>query len=86
MMSAETSSHPENSEEINWPAITVIIIGAFMVFLDSSIVNVALPKMMAVFGAAADSAEWILTAYMLTIGVVMPLSGYLGDAFGYRRC
>jgi len=72
-------------EKINWPAIIVIIIGTFMAILDSSIVNVALPKMMAIFGASADSAEWILTAYMLTLGVVMPISGFLGDTFGYKR-
>lgn len=77
----------KNSEpkEIDWPAIIVIIIGTFMAILDGSIVNVALPRMMAIFGASADSAEWILTAYMLTLGVVMPLSGFLGDTFGYKR-
>ena len=76
----------EVSDDINWPVIFIIVIGTFMAILDSSIVNVALPKMMAVFGVNTDKIEWILTAYMLTLGVVMPLSGYLGDTFGYKRC
>lgn len=69
---------------MNWPVLIVIIIGTFMAILDGTIVNVALPKMMTVFGAATDEAQWIVTAYMLCLGVIMPLSGYLGDRFGYK--
>jgi DHA2 family multidrug resistance protein len=76
----------ELNQELNWPVITILIIGTFMAILDSSIVNVALPKMMAVFGANTDTIEWVVTAYMLSMGVVMPLSGFLGDTFGYKRC
>lgn len=75
----------DSSDSINWMVIFVMIIASFMAILDSSIVNVALPKMMAVFGVGTDKAEWILTGYMLTLGVVMPLSGFLGDTFGYKR-
>jgi DHA2 family multidrug resistance protein len=71
--------------KIDWGVIIVVILGTFMAMLDSSIVNVGLPKMMAVFNASQDEIEWILTAYLLTLGVVMPVSGYLGDALGYKR-
>ena len=71
---------------LNWLALLVLTIGPLMAELDSSIVNVALPKMMAVFNVSATSVDWILTAYMLTMGVTMPLSGFLGDNFGYKRC
>jgi len=81
-----TSKKMELSEEIPWSVVIIIMIGTFMAILDGSIVNVALPKMMAVFGANTDTIEWVVTAYMLALGVVMPLSGYLGDTFGYRRC
>ena len=63
----------------------VIIIGTFMAILDGSIVNVALPKMMVIFSANTEDIQWILTAYMLTLGVIMPISGFLGDTFGYKR-
>ncbi len=74
-----------DTEKINWSILVVIIIGTFMAILDSSIVNVALPKMMTIFNASADDIQWILTAYMLTLGVIMPISGFLGDTFGYKR-
>lgn len=75
----------EQITKINWPAIIVVIIGTFMAILDSSIVNVAIPKMMAVFGAPQDTIEWVVTGYMLTLGVVMPLTGFLGDTIGYKK-
>jgi len=77
--------HEIDTEEINWSILVVIIIGTFMAILDGSIVNVALPKMMVIFSASTEDIQWILTAYMLTLGVIMPLSGYLGDTFGYKR-
>jgi EmrB/QacA subfamily drug resistance transporter len=74
-----------DTEKMNWSILVVIVIGTFMAILDSSIVNVALPKMMTIFNASADDIQWILTAYMLTLGVIMPISGFLGDTFGYKR-
>jgi EmrB/QacA subfamily drug resistance transporter len=77
--------HAADTDRINWPLLLVIIIGTFMAILDGSIVNVALPKMMVIFNASTEDIQWILTAYMLTLGVVMPMSGFLGDSFGYKR-
>ncbi|MDQ7092317.1 DHA2 family efflux MFS transporter permease subunit [Desulfosporosinus sp. PR] len=68
-----------------WLALLVICIGTFMASLDSSIVNIAVSKMMSVFGASLDDVKWILTAYTLTLGAIVPLSGYLGDVFGYKK-
>ncbi|MGE5381239.1 MAG: DHA2 family efflux MFS transporter permease subunit [Methylocystaceae bacterium] len=74
-----------DEEPLNWSIVLVIIMGSFTAILVSSSVNVALPTLMALFNINAGQAQWILTAYMLTMGVVMPLSGYLGDRFGYKR-
>lgn len=71
-------------EKVNWSAVSVIIIGTFMSFLNGTIVNVALPKLMAVFGASSGDIQWILSGYMMTLGVVIPLTGYLGDTYGYK--
>jgi len=68
-----------------WLALLVVVVGTFMAILDTSIVNIAIPKMMAVFGVSADDIKWVLTAYMLTMGAVIPLTGYLGDKFGTKK-
>ena len=56
-----------------------------MAVLDATIVNVGLPKIMASFGISIDKAEWIITAYMLAMAVMLPTSGWLADKFGYKR-
>ncbi|MCL6635611.1 MAG: DHA2 family efflux MFS transporter permease subunit [Peptococcaceae bacterium] len=66
-------------------ALLTLVIGAFMAILDGSIVNVALPKMMAIFGVGADEVQWVMTAYLLVSGVVVPVTGYLGDKYGLKK-
>jgi DHA2 family multidrug resistance protein len=61
------------------------MIGTFMAVLDATIVNVGLPKIMASFGIGIDKAEWIVTAYMLAMAVMLPTSGWMADKFGYKR-
>jgi drug resistance transporter, EmrB/QacA subfamily len=61
------------------------MIGTFMAVLDSTIVNVGLPKLMASFGVGIDKIEWVLTAYMLALAVMLPTSGWLADKFGYKK-
>lgn len=68
-----------------WLVLGVVVIGTFMAILDTSIVNIAIPKMMNVFGVSTDEIKWVLTAYMLTMGTVIPLTGYLGDRFGTKK-
>lgn len=76
-----------NNESLlsSWLALGVVVIGTFMSILDSSIVNIALPKMMAVFGVSLDEIKWILTSYTLALGAIIPLTGYLQDIFGTKR-
>src|SRR5512140_1432952 len=62
-----------------------IMIGTFMAVLDATIVNVALPKIMAAFGVDVDKIEWVLTAYLLVFAVMLPTSGWVADHFGYKR-
>jgi len=70
----------------HWLApVLVALIGAFMSILDSSIVNVAVPTIMNVFNAGPSDVQWISTIYLLAMGVVVPLSGWLGDKFGFKR-
>jgi DHA2 family multidrug resistance protein len=67
-----------------WLVLAAVMIATFMAVLDATIVNVALSKMMAAFGVSVDRVEWILTAYLLVFGVVLPSSGWLADRWGYK--
>ncbi|HWQ88579.1 MAG TPA: DHA2 family efflux MFS transporter permease subunit [Desulfitobacteriaceae bacterium] len=78
---------PENAADnlYRWSALFVVVIGTFMVMLDSSIVNIAIPKMMNVFGTDLDTVKWILTAYTLTMGSIVPVTGFISDTFGVKK-
>ncbi|HET7615815.1 MAG TPA: DHA2 family efflux MFS transporter permease subunit, partial [Bacillales bacterium] len=76
-------SKPEQTN-IVLPLIAIIM-GVFMAVLDTSIVNVALPNMMSVFGVGQNSIQWVVTAYTLAVGSIIPVTGYLGERFGYKK-
>jgi EmrB/QacA subfamily drug resistance transporter len=65
--------------------LAVLIVGMFMSVLDTSIVNVAIPRMQSELGASTDDIKWVVTGYTLALGVIVPLSGWLGDRFGLTR-
>lgn len=68
-----------------WWLLGTVMIGTFMAVLDSTIVNVGLPKIMASFGVGLDKIEWVLTAYMLAMAVMLPTSGWAADRYGYKK-
>jgi EmrB/QacA subfamily drug resistance transporter len=59
--------------------------GAFMVLLDVSIVNVALPSIESEFGVSAGTVQWVVSGYALTFGLALVPAGRLGDTIGRRR-
>jgi EmrB/QacA subfamily drug resistance transporter len=69
----------------HWQALVVIVLGSFMVVLDTTIVNVALPRIIQVFQSDVNEGQLVLTGYMLALAVVMPATGYLSDTFGAKR-
>jgi len=76
---------PGEAAHLPLMALFGLILGTFMGVLDGTIVNVALPRMMAVFNATTSQIQWVLTVYLLVGGMVIPATGYLGDRFGYKR-
>jgi EmrB/QacA subfamily drug resistance transporter len=83
-----TSPPDPPREEANprrWRALAVSLVAAFMVLLDTSIVNVALPSMERRLDAAAGTAQWVVSGYALTFGLALVPAGRLGDALGRRR-
>ena len=80
----DSAYHPKNIN-YKWFLLANIMLGTFMAVLDATIVNVGLPKIMATFGVGIDKIEWVITAYMLSMAVMLPTSGWLADKFGYKR-
>lgn len=68
-----------------WVVAMIVVIGVFMSILDQTIVNIAIPRLQAAFGADIHSVQWVLTAYILTQGVVTPTAGYFADKLGTKR-
>jgi EmrB/QacA subfamily drug resistance transporter len=57
----------------------------FMTAMDMHIVNVALPTLSRVFGAPLSDVQWTVIAYLLTLAVLIPASGWIGDRVGTKR-
>ncbi|MDR2232103.1 MAG: DHA2 family efflux MFS transporter permease subunit [Tannerella sp.] len=77
----QINAHPR----YKWFVLANIMIGTFMAVLDSTIVNVSLPKIMSSFGVGLSTIQWVSTSYMLTMAAMLPTSGWLADKFGYKR-
>ena len=66
--------------------ITVAVMSATLIqVLDTTIVNVALPHMAGNLGASTDQISWVLTSYLVSSAIVMPLTGYFADVIGRKR-
>jgi EmrB/QacA subfamily drug resistance transporter len=71
--------------QYKWVVAMVVIIGVFMAILDSTIVNIAIPRLQSVFGADLHSVQWVLTAYILAQGVATPAAAFLANRLGIKR-
>src|ERR1700686_425051 len=65
-----------------WAPLAATCLGQFMVVLDATIVNVALPAMRRGLHLSASDLQWVVNAYLLTLGGLILLGGRLGDHFG----
>ena len=65
--------------------LAATIVASSMVFIDGSVVSVALPSIQANLDAPVSQAQWIVNAYALTLGTLILIGGAAGDRFGRRR-
>ncbi|MDI3327876.1 MAG: DHA2 family efflux MFS transporter permease subunit [Alicyclobacillaceae bacterium] len=66
------------------PLIFVLMLGIFLAILNQTLLNVAIPHMMNEFNVSANTAQWLMTGYMLVNGVLVPISAFLMETFGSR--
>jgi EmrB/QacA subfamily drug resistance transporter len=72
-------------ETRKWFTLAAVSFGLFMIMLDNTVVNVALPSIQRDLGADLSELEWIVTGYALTFAALMLIGGKVADAYGRRR-
>jgi MFS transporter, DHA2 family, multidrug resistance protein len=68
-----------------WVVAFTVTLATFMEVLDSSIANVSLPHIAGSLGATYEEATWVLTSYLVSSAIVLPVSGWLSTIFGRKR-
>jgi EmrB/QacA subfamily drug resistance transporter len=68
-----------------WITLAIVITSAFIVVLDNSVLNVAIPTILRDFHTTLPSLQWVVTGYALTFATLLIIGGRLGDLYGHRR-
>ena len=74
--------HPRHSP---WLVAVGVMLATFMQVLDTSIATVALPHIAGSLSATPDEATWVLTSYLVSNAIILPMTGWLGNHFGRKR-
>jgi DHA2 family multidrug resistance protein len=77
--------HLEFSAARKWIIAVSVMLGTVLEVLDSSIVNVSLPHMQGSFSASVDEIAWVVTSYLVSAGVMIPMTGWIAARFGRKR-
>ncbi len=77
--------HLVTDDNRKWWTLGAMCFALFMVMLDNTVVNVALPSIQREIGAQLSALEWVINGYTLTFAVLIATGGRLGDIFGRRR-
>jgi EmrB/QacA subfamily drug resistance transporter len=85
-MSATTSSpQMEAIDRETWIVAGVVMLGAVMSILDTTVVNVAIDHLSGAFHASLTTIQWVITGYTLALATVIPVTGWAADRFGTKR-
>ena len=88
MDTAETEARTRSRQtgaDAKWWTLTAVCLGVFMLLLDITIVNVALPQIQSSLSASFSDVQWVVDAYALTLAALLLTAGSLADLFGRRR-
>lgn len=83
----ETASYqPADHPQINpWIIAISVMLGTFMEVLDTTVVNVSLPHIAGSVSATIDETTWVLTSYLVSNAIILPMTGWLANHFGRKR-
>ena len=84
VLRSATASEPCQPQSGPW-ILAAAILGSSMAFIDSTVVNVALPALQSAFGATVIDVQWVVESYGLFLGALILVGGSAGDIFGRRR-
>ena len=79
--------HPSSADPpgYKWKVLTTVMFGIFMVILDTTVVNVAFQTIRVEFGGDLNTTQWVISIYVLMLGITTPLSGFMADRFGGKK-
>lgn len=76
---------PLSDDRYKWRVLFSVVFGTFMSILDNTVVNVALARLQKDFGASISHTQGVVTYYALSLGMIIPVGGFLADRFGIKR-
>src|ERR1700678_2219599 len=85
---AQTSAQPSQPEGLDRQTLTVagvVVLGAIMSILDTTVVNVAIDHLAVAFHSSLTTIQWVITGYTLALATVIPVTGWAADRFGTKR-
>ncbi len=86
-----TLSQPQSAPDqkgplaYKWKVLMTVVFGIFMIILDTTVVNVAFQTLRQEFNASLNDSQWIISIYVLAIGISTPLAGFAADRFGVKK-
>ena len=76
---------PASLDPARWVTLVIVLMAAFIVVLDNTVLNVAIPTILREFHTTLPALEWVVTGYALTFATLLIIGGRLGDIYGHRR-
>jgi EmrB/QacA subfamily drug resistance transporter len=73
------------NDRARWLTAGIVIVAAFIVVLDNTVLNVAIPTILRDFDTSLVTLQWVITGYALTFATLLIIGGRLGDVYGHRR-
>jgi EmrB/QacA subfamily drug resistance transporter len=79
------AAEPDGLDRETWIVAGVVMLGAVMSILDTTVVNVAIDHLAVAFHSSLTTIQWVITGYTLALATVIPVSGWAADRFGTKR-